>query len=682
MSSFGPVWFGNSAKQIFLRAGYFDGDSDRITDFSFCDKTFHLALAGSSGQGKSVTLDAMVVMAMMEYAPWSVRILQVDAKVLGAKKYGTRLATKHIEAVGATGDGDYVLSLLEYYLKEMTTLNSVFSAAGAENIEEFCEKTGLCFPRHIIVYDEIQAGMVLAKKNSSKIAEVLDTIGRQGRNTGYHLVLASQEVVSELTTALKNVTMRAAMGCYSDVSTQILGNDAAKNNMGKKGRMIYTDQVEDTTKKANRMVRVPYAPTSLLNKIGAELKQIGDQFNVQYPLSFFDAEKKLRFGKGDVTYKKWLAEREVSASTWRLGESAFVSDDISQSTKIEFNGLNIENVCFVGSNFTGLERLYLMARAYAELQVEQGCKVNHVVSIVDRRFGLEECDPSTFSKIVFTEQNFVSAKGVQLITEQIYLRKLLISIESQIGAGFDCSEEKDLLFDLVFGKGSEYDTPRNRSRFYYAFNFILTNEENFKDAFSISGLIDLEADSLPRPTFTTQDEEVMDDSEREEYSRKKEEYQKAVKQWEQDNQLAMPITVLAKKLVVLATSLGCSDCAVKAKDFVPLYGWIVGIDKMIGLGIDNNYTITTYLKNALIDSSEYNVRVFLFLQNFEELTDILAGIGYMVSDSANDRLMSKFKVDNFPDMGGAKGLDVLTALKVDSEPKHFKFKKTYFDNEN
>lgn len=222
-----------------MRAGYVDGNSSLVSDQRLDDATIHMILGGSTGQGKSVTLNSIIYGLCSEYAPWEVSLALCDAKIVEFKAYALETPLPHIRSIAATGDSDYLVSVLQSVLDEMNKLQSVFALAGAQKISEFREKTRLCFPQHIIIIDEFQTMFMNAKKRKNEIAEILNKIIRLGRNAGYHLILASQELGSDITPEMiSNIQVRAAMGCLTgNVSEKILGNDGAVAYVGKKGHI-------------------------------------------------------------------------------------------------------------------------------------------------------------------------------------------------------------------------------------------------------------------------------------------------------------------------------------------------------------------------------------------------------------------------------------------------------------
>ena len=292
------IWFGDTTDGIFFRWGYVNGDSRKISTEGLNDKTVHGFLGGATGTGKSVTMNAIIFGACMEYPPWELTLTLSDAKIVEFKTIATSQPMPHIDIVAATSDVDYMLSMLEEKRKEMKLRQSVFTKAAKvfgrpiKNIMEFREVTGLCMPRVMMVFDECTAMFQNAGKRANKIGEAIDNIARLGRNAGFHLLLASQEISSDLPDkTMANLTLRGAMGCTGPISEKILGNDEAVMNLGQKGKLITnTSASQKNNKPLNVAIRVPWLPPESLNEIANCTIKLGKELGVTPVMRFYDEE--------------------------------------------------------------------------------------------------------------------------------------------------------------------------------------------------------------------------------------------------------------------------------------------------------------------------------------------------------------------------------------------------------
>ena len=301
---FSNMWFGDSTSGIKLLCGYINGDSRYIFDTELGDAVVHGIMVGATGQGKSVTLNAIIYNACTLYAPWEMHLTLSDAKIVEFKSIAQNNPMPQIETVAATGDVYYLLSVLEQKVAEMNKLNNVFTKAAnafgkpCKKIAEFREITGLTLPQNIMIFDEFQTMFTKAGKLSKRITEALDSFARLGRNTGYHLFLTSQELGSDIPKeTLNNITFRGAMGCSSAVSELILGNAKASQNMGRKGKLIVNlnsmnkDKNDPDTSKNNINVSVPYLDPQSSAIAQAAIKA-GHDFGVTPNLNFYENFKR------------------------------------------------------------------------------------------------------------------------------------------------------------------------------------------------------------------------------------------------------------------------------------------------------------------------------------------------------------------------------------------------------
>ena len=110
---FSNMWFGDSTSGIKLLCGYINGDSRYIFDTELGDAVVHGIMVGATGQGKSVTLNAIIYNACTLYAPWEMHLTLSDAKIVEFKSIAQNNPMPQIETVAATGDVYYLLSVLE-----------------------------------------------------------------------------------------------------------------------------------------------------------------------------------------------------------------------------------------------------------------------------------------------------------------------------------------------------------------------------------------------------------------------------------------------------------------------------------------------------------------------------------------------------------------------------------------
>lgn len=233
------LWFNTTKNGINLRPGLRDGDWSRPDSILLGDDSVHALLGGRTGSGKSVLLNSIIFSIMSEYAPWEVDLFLVDFKKVEFKRYLSQYAVPHIKAVASTSEVRYVISLLRYLLRCMKARQNFFANVGFQKLEEVRDEFEIVLPRVLIIVDEFQQLFLESTpKQQGVIQEILTSIAKLGRATGFHLLFASQEMTGTLSSSVfANFKARFALQCERDVSNVILGNPSA-SDIEKRGIVI------------------------------------------------------------------------------------------------------------------------------------------------------------------------------------------------------------------------------------------------------------------------------------------------------------------------------------------------------------------------------------------------------------------------------------------------------------
>lgn len=615
--------------------GYKNGDSRYPSEIRFDDKNIHGFLVGVTGHGKSVAINASIQSIMKHYAPWEVRFLMADAKIVEFRRYaisGPRIP--HIKSIAATDDSDYIISVLESGIKDMKALNAAISEAGYRDYEQFREKTGLAVPRNIIVIDEWQTMVNTAGKKAKDIYAMVDSFGRLGRNTGYHLFLSSQEIGDTPAPTMKNIQMRISLGADAQTSTKILGNDEAKVNYGKKGRLIVNMNSPAGDKKDNIHFRVPFQTD---DEFAADLQSFetaGKQVNFFQPLSFYDGEKYL-FEKD---YEKIIKSKVTTPFKIFLGEPSFVMNDPDGDgfLSMKFKGTDTENIAIYGNNNPTIERLGKMLKYNME---GLGDKVNNqILNADDEAVRTFEFDPSWRVH----EGRSYESTGLPLVKELIFSRKLYLDVDKIVFSGKQNTvpQVADFLVE-VFTETSKFNTELNRKRASAMFHLVTTQ-------FPALGYHGCKLSVDPEGEF------VKDDS----YNKLSSLLQKAFPYYEGTKSLVTEMT---------------------RDNLLPVFIWIVGLDKMIGIGRSPRPRYKTELKELMQDCHMSNVRFISTFTSPEEFgSEFKSVFRYSIMDGLTDSNARKIGAD-YPETMGS----VLSAFyDSNSDNKSaVKFKKMAFAGE-
>lgn len=626
------MWFGDATDGVALRCGYKNGDSRYINDVVLGDAYVHGVMGGATGQGKSVALNSMIYGICYEYAPWEVRLTLSDAKIVEFKSIALNTPLPHIDTVAATGDADYLLSVLETKRQEMNDTQQVFTAAGkkfgkdVKNIIAFRKVTGLMLPQNILIFDEFQTMYKVAEKLAGKVSSEIDLFARLGRSAGYHLLLASQELGTDIPTAtLNNITVRAALGCQPGVSEMILGNDEAKTNLGKKGYLIFNLSSQNHDKSDNSLVRVPFIDSET-REIYAATSDMAKAVGVEKTINFYDEQSFMR----EQEYEDWLHALPRAADKLYLGEPAFIMSGDLKAVSLDLDGNDVENICILTANITHQLRMVKMLM----LNVRMHSNVNNLVLCLNDQFSSKIHAEQLSPKFYYTNRSYDKNPVIDIARSLIYRRRLCLEADSMVFDSVKYTDESDRIFYTVYEKGSEMDTITYRSRFFYVYG-LLCEDEQFVKAF---GLVGMSAEAA----------------------------------FEQRREIA-------KNCLDLYSTYSADESKLELKAVPPIYVWILGIDKLLGIGRDANSRKLDDFKKLLLDAYTANMRFIVATTTMEELSAVHTAFRWYLLDDATMKETNRIKCDDYPAQKGA-GLAVLYDLTDKSNPCK-KFKKMIMNDE-
>ena len=261
------MWMNKTLTGINLRPGNLNDDRDKFDPIRMCDDNVHGLIAGRTGSGKSVFINALILSLITEYSPWELNLYLADFKKVELSRYMNNSDamndntpyTPHINACAATSEIRYVTSLIQYLVDCMNARQEFFARLGVTKIQEFRNKYNLVLPRVLLIVDDFQQLFTEAtNREKEEIQTMLNSITKLGRATGFHLIFASQEMSGTLRgNTLANFKIRMALPCNQQISTDILGNSQAVNL--ERGYVLVNTDSGDELK--NRKYRVPFIET-------------------------------------------------------------------------------------------------------------------------------------------------------------------------------------------------------------------------------------------------------------------------------------------------------------------------------------------------------------------------------------------------------------------------------------
>ena len=195
----------------------------------------HLLIAGATGSGKSVALNAIVAGLLVERSPAEMRMLLVDPKRVELTPYN---GIPHL-LCPVIVEVDQVVGMLKGVINEMMTRYRQMEEIGVRNIEGYNKRMrDDKMPFLLIVIDELADLMMTA---AFDVEQSLCRLAQLGRATGIHLILATQRPSVDVVTGLikANFPSRISFGVTSHIDSRtILDTNGAEKLLGK-GDMLY-----------------------------------------------------------------------------------------------------------------------------------------------------------------------------------------------------------------------------------------------------------------------------------------------------------------------------------------------------------------------------------------------------------------------------------------------------------
>ncbi len=198
----------------------------------------HLLIAGATGQGKSVCINALITSLLFQVTPDHLRLLLIDPKRVELTGYN---GLPHL-ALPVLVESHQAAAALRWAVAEMDRRYKLFSAEGVRNIAAYNDKAALkqarALPYIVIVIDELADLMMVA---AGEIEELICRIAQLARAVGIHLIIATQRPSTDIITGLikANIPSRIAFAVGSQVDSRVILDTGGAEKLLGRGDMLY-----------------------------------------------------------------------------------------------------------------------------------------------------------------------------------------------------------------------------------------------------------------------------------------------------------------------------------------------------------------------------------------------------------------------------------------------------------
>jgi S-DNA-T family DNA segregation ATPase FtsK/SpoIIIE len=195
----------------------------------------HVLIAGQTGSGKSVCINAFLGSLLFRASPTELKLILVDPKRVELTHYNgiPHLLTPVIV------EPDKVISALRWIMAEMDRRYKQFAQAGARNIDSYNEAAGFqALPYIVLFIDELADIMLFSPV---EVEDAITRIAQMSRATGIHMVLATQRPSVDVITGLikANIPSRIAFAVASQVDSRVILDTQGAEKLLGKGDMLY-----------------------------------------------------------------------------------------------------------------------------------------------------------------------------------------------------------------------------------------------------------------------------------------------------------------------------------------------------------------------------------------------------------------------------------------------------------
>ena len=200
----------------------------------------HMLIAGTTGSGKSVCMNSIIISLLYKASPDDVKLIMVDPKMV---ELGIYNGIPHL-LIPVVTDPKKAAGSLQWAVAEMMRRYKAMSDAGVRDLESYNsiiegqETDGQKLPQVVVIIDELADLMLVAAK---EVEESICRIAQMGRAAGIHLIIATQRPSADVITGLMkaNIPSRIAFAVASAMESRIILDTQGAEKLVGRGDMLY-----------------------------------------------------------------------------------------------------------------------------------------------------------------------------------------------------------------------------------------------------------------------------------------------------------------------------------------------------------------------------------------------------------------------------------------------------------
>ena len=197
----------------------------------------HMLIAGSTGSGKSVCINDLIISMIYKSSPQDLKLILVDPKMVELSVFGT---LPHL-LIPVVTEPKKAASALRWAVNEMTLRYKKFSEVGARDLARYnslMEDQTKKIPKLVVIIDELADLMMVAPDD---VEDSICRIAQLGRAAGIHLIVATQRPSADIITGLikANIPSRCAFAVSSAIDSRIILDAAGAEKLLGRGDMLF-----------------------------------------------------------------------------------------------------------------------------------------------------------------------------------------------------------------------------------------------------------------------------------------------------------------------------------------------------------------------------------------------------------------------------------------------------------